>query len=44
MVHNLDGMSTRLDYMQLSLTRVGDFELPVLPDIGDIEVPEFPIK
>jgi len=24
--------------------RMGDFELPVLPDIGDIEVPEFPIK
>merc|ERR1712037_309425 len=24
--------------------RMGDFELPVLPDIGDIGVPEFPIK
>jgi len=24
--------------------RMGDFELPVLPDIGDLEVPEFPIK
>jgi len=24
--------------------RMGDFELPVLPDISDIEVPEFPIK
>jgi len=24
--------------------RMGDLELPVLPDIGDIEVPEFPIK
>merc|ERR1711953_163453 len=25
-------------------TRMGDLELPVLPDIGDLEVPEFPIK
>merc|ERR1711936_772443 len=24
--------------------RMGDLELPVLPDIGDLEVPEFPIK
>merc|ERR1712126_651335 len=24
--------------------RMGDIELPVLPDIADLEVPEFPIK
>jgi len=24
--------------------RMGEFELPVLPDIADLEVPEFPIK
>ena len=25
-------------------SRMGDIELPVLPDIADLEVPEFPIK